>query len=179
MNETQNGDYPVFKIILVLGTAVGLVISAPYSNAALPTASTMSPPAVAQPRITVVPLGTTTTSTTVLPLDDVDWVALARATYGKCGEWYDTAMSAGWPKDQWPTISKVMWRESRCTPDAWNGQDAGLLQINRVHKKYLVDMGLVFPSAMFNPYLNLYYARTLWERAGWEPWKFRGVVPGE
>lgn len=120
----------------------------------------------------------TTTSTTVSPLDNVDWVALARATYGKCGEWYDTAMEAGWPADQWPTISKVMWRESRCTPDAWNGADAGLMQINKVHRRYLTDMNLIFPSAMFNPYWNLLYARTLWERAGWEPWKFKGVVPG-
>ena len=172
----------MFRITLVIGTAASLVLSAPYGTATQPVESTISPAVQAQPPITVVHIHdqTTTSSapTTSVPLDDVDWVALARDTYGKCGEWYDTAMSAGWPEDQWPTISKVMWRESRCTSDAWNGQDAGLMQINKVHRHYMDDMGMVFPESMFDPYMNLVYARSLWERAGWEPWKFRGIIPG-
>lgn len=98
--------------------------------------------------------------------------------FGRCGQWYTTARDAGWPADQWPTVSKVMWRESRCQPDAWNGADAGLMQINRIHRHYMEPMGMTFPTSMFDPASNLVYARTLWERAGWEPWIFKGVVPG-
>jgi hypothetical protein len=103
---------------------------------------------------------------------------MSRTEHGKCGEWYDTAMSAGWPADEWPTISKVMWRESRCLVDAWNGHDAGLMQINQIHKPRLRYLGMSHPDTMFNPYWNLVFARDLWERAGWEPWTFKGVVPG-
>lgn len=115
------------------------------------------------------------------PLEDltgVNFSALHEQLFGKCGQWYVTARLAGWPADQWPTISKVMWRESRCDPNAWNGHDAGLMQINRIHTRYIADMGLVWPDAMFNAYKNLLYARTLWERAGWEPWTFKGTTPG-
>lgn len=97
----------------------------------------------------------------------------------KCGQWYTTAIDAGWPESEWPTISKVMWRESRCDPNAWNGADAGLMQINRIHTRYVAEMGMVWPWDMFDPTSNLEYARSLWERAGWEPWIFKGVVPGE
>lgn len=96
----------------------------------------------------------------------------------KCGEWYTTARDAGWSDSEWAVLSKIMWRESRCDPHAWNGADAGLTQINRVHRGYVADMGMVWPWDMFDPYMNLVYARSLWERAGWEPWTFRGVVPG-
>lgn len=98
--------------------------------------------------------------------------------FGRCGQWYTTARDAGWPIEEWPTVSKVMWRESRCDSDAWNGADAGLMQINQIHRRYLAEMGMSFPTSMFDPYWNLLYARSLWERAGWEPWIFKGVVPG-
>lgn len=59
----------------------------------------------------------------------------ARLLYGKCGEWHDLAMSVGWPSDQWPTLSFVIFRESRCNIDSWNQSDPstgsrGLMQIN-------------------------------------------------
>lgn len=111
-------------------------------------------------------------------LSSVNWVELARSEHGRCGEWYDTAMKAGWPAEEWKTISKVMYRESRCDPFAWNGQDAGLMQINKFHRHTLRYMGMQFPNTMFFPYWNLYFARDLWEREGWEPWVFKGVVPG-
>lgn len=56
-----------------------------------------------------------------------------------CAEWYPLAMQVGWPAEEWPAVSKIMWRESRCNPLAHNGNDPkhgtvlgsiSLLQIN-------------------------------------------------
>lgn len=52
-----------------------------------------------------------------------------------CAEWYPLAMQVGWPAEEWPNVAKIMWRESRCRPEAHNGTDPnggsfGLMQIN-------------------------------------------------
>lgn len=124
----------------------------------------------------VVPESTTTTST--LPdLSGVDWIGLARLTYGKCGEWHDLAIQVGWPEEEWSFLSQVIYRESRCQVDSWNGADAGLTQINKVHKKWLSEMGWSHPDDMFDPEKNLTFALRLWESSGWKPWRFSGPVP--
>ena len=171
----------MLKIILVAGTAISLIVTSPHTgekNTTKDSNVSTQWPVQYQYLTSGTPTTTTTTTSVAAPLEGVDWVALARHNHGKCGEWYDTAMSAGWPEDQWRTISKVMWRESRCQPDAWNGHDAGLMQINQIHKSRLRHLGMSHPDTMFNPYWNLVFARDLWERAGWEPWTFKGVVPG-
>ena len=74
---------------------------------------------------------------TTQPLPDlsgVDFVGLARAQYGRCGEYRALALAVGWPAEQWPKISKVMYRESRCNFDSFNptdpnGGSRGLMQI--------------------------------------------------
>ena len=118
-----------------------------------------------------------TTTTTVV----IDWEAIAqtvaaqtdeaRFTWGQCGEWHDLAISVGWPEEEWPTLNKIIWRESRCTMDAWNGHDAGLTQVNQIHKKWLAEMGWTHPNDMFDPEKNLTFALRLWETSGWKPWK--------
>ncbi len=118
-----------------------------------------------------------TTTTTMPDLSGVDWVALARETYGKCGEWHDLAIQVGWPEEEWGFLSQVIWRESRCQVDAWNGADAGLTQINQVHTKWLSDMGWNHPEDMFDAETNLTYAFRRWETSGWQPWRFSGPVP--
>jgi hypothetical protein len=138
------------------------------------TASTI-PPAI-EPATTTTTTPATTT-TTMPDLSGVDWVALARATYGKCGEWHDLAIQVGWPEEEWGFLQEVIWRESRCTVDAWNGADAGLTQINQVHKKWLADMGWNHPNDMFDAEKNLTFALRLWESSGWKPWRFSGPVP--
>jgi len=114
-----------------------------------------------------------TTTTTEVPLasDPLDYIDEQRAMHGKCGEWYETAMGVGWTDAEWETLSKVMYRESRCTADAWNGHDAGLVQINQIHTEWMGMMGWNFPDDMFNPSNNLLFARRLWETSGWKPWK--------
>jgi len=126
---------------------------------------------------TVAPIEETTTTTTIAPV--VDYAAVIeseRAEHGRCGEWHDLAISVGWQEEEWATLSTVLWTESRCTPDAWNGHDAGLTQINQIHSKWLAELGLDHPTDMFDPRLNLWFAYQLYSsreeigKCGWKPW---------
>jgi len=138
----------------------------------IPATTTTNPPI----QTTTIPPQTTTT----LPdLSGVDFVALARSIYGKCGEYHDLAIQVGWPEEEWPRLQEVMWRESRCTTEAWNGSDAGLTQINQIHTQWLSDMGWSHPNDMFNPEHNLTFAFRLWETSGWKPWRFSGTTWGD
>jgi len=92
------------------------------------------------------------------------------------------AIAAGWPADRQTleTLMSVIWRESRCQPDAWNGHDAGLTQINQIHAAWIEDLGLgEHPQAMFNPLLNLEFAWKLYSsreqagKCGWTPWSLK------
>ena len=53
-----------------------------------------------------------------------------------CPQWEAEAIAQGWPLDQLDRLDHVMWRESRCLPEAHNGADPteygsrGLMQIN-------------------------------------------------
>ena len=141
-------------------------------------------PPVTVPETTVVT--PTTTTVPVTTTTEVDWIGvaetwalqtdMARATYGRCGEWHDLAMSVGWHEDEWETLSTVLWTESRCDPSAWNGHDAGLSQINKIHTAWLAEMGFKHPDDMFDPALNLAFAYKLYSsreekgQCGWKPW---------
>jgi hypothetical protein len=130
--------------------------------------------------VTTSTTSTTTTTTTTMPdLSGIDWTELARSTYGKCGEYHDLAISVGWPEEEWKYLQQVIWRESRCQTDAWNGADAGLTQINKVHSKWLADMGWSHPNDMFSAQNNLTFALRLWETSGWKPWRFSGTTWGD
>lgn len=100
----------------------------------------------------------------------------ARMMYGRCGEWHDLAMQVGWDESEWETLSTVLYTESRCQPDAWNGHDAGLTQINQIHREWLAELGYTHPDDMFVPALNLWFAHRLYEsreeigKCGWKPW---------
>jgi len=113
-----------------------------------------------------------------MDITGVDLAPLYQQLFGRCGQWYPLAREVGWSIEEWETLSKVMWRESRCDPNAWNGHDAGLMQINQIHTKHMEQYGYQFPTSMFLPETNLTYALDLWNRAGWEPWTFKGVTPG-
>lgn len=144
--------------------------------------------AIAQPvneykGVSVTAATTTTTTTTVAPVVFTDSepegltveerVALARQVHGVCGEYRNMALAVGWPAEEWPRLNYVMWRESRCNFDAWNGHDAGLMQINEIHSAWLGDMGWQHPADMFVPEFNLTFAYRLWETSGWRPWGFK------
>ena len=142
----------------------------------------------------------TTPTTTIPKLDNVDWVALAelyaseqeamrtdyldeqRMLHGQCGEWHDLAISVGWTESEWSTLSKIIYRESRCQPDACSKstsglrcRDAGLVQANQVHTKWLNQNGWTFPDSMFDPETNLRFAKMLHDSSGWSPWAWLGM----
>ena len=93
-----------------------------------------------------------------------------------CAQYVADAISAGWPADQAPTIARVMFRESRCIPTAYNAKDSnggsrGLMQINGVHKRWLMDTGYINNlDDLFNPDINLRAALHLWHMVGWSAW---------
>lgn len=95
--------------------------------------------------------------------------------------WYDTAVEAGWPDQDWSRLACIINRESRGDPTAYNGRGRddsyGLLQLNmRAHRSWvgpLVDWDF---NRLFDPATNLSVGRVLFDRAvdyygnGWQPW---------
>jgi len=95
-----------------------------------------------------------------------------------CAQYVADAITAGWPADQAPMLARVMFRESRCIPTAYNAQDTqggsyGLLQVNGQHKAWLMDTGFITSlDDLFNPDVNLRAALHLYRMVGnsWSPW---------
>lgn len=113
---------------------------------------------------------------------------------GDCASWFGTAMRAGWTWNDWPRLSRIMWRESRCQPDVFNGrgrdQSFGLVQINTKGRLWdrpiawgypsLKDLcGLTARDELLDGYTNLRCGRLLFEvhadvyGNGWKPWGVR------
>jgi len=165
------------KPVILIALTASIAIVAPLAKGTESKKITIQETTTVAPKTTTTPPETTTTTTTVV----IDWEAIAkivalqteesRLKWGPCGEWHDLAISVGWPEEEWPTLSKIIWRESRCTMDAWNGHDAGLTQVNEIHKKWLAEMGWTHPNDMFDPEKNLTFAFRLWSGSGWKPWK--------
>jgi len=132
-------------------------------------------------------------STVPIDLSGVDWIGLARLVYGRCGEWHDLAMSVGWTEAQWPKLSYVIYRESRCNIGTINKSDPnggsrGLMQINgywcRKNKYnpsgWLQAQGTLNTcDDLFNPEVNLRSGLAIWNysqqrnKCGWRPWATR------
>lgn len=113
---------------------------------------------------------TTTTTTTV----SYGWA-------GKCSEWWSTAVQMGWPERLLPTLGQVMWNESRCQPDATNGQDHGLTQINWYYHADRVHSFGYTKKDLYVPAVNLMIAYDIYKDAlntsgycGWWPWNPSG-----
>ena len=137
---------------------------------------------------------TSTATTQPIDLSGVDWTGLARLMYGKCVEYHDLAISVGWTEAQWPKLSFVMNRESRCNTMSFNktdpnGGSRGLIQINgywcRKNKYnpsgWLQAKGILNNCEdLFNPEVNLRAGLAMWNysqernKCGWKPWATRG-----
>lgn len=105
---------------------------------------------------------------------------------GTCIEYVMPALLVGWQPEELPRLMRIMWRESRCIPDACGKTDSphirkcrdwGLMQINDYSWKTTIrNLGLDIEQ-MHDPYWNLWFARWLFEYSlerngdGWHPWK--------
>ncbi len=93
-----------------------------------------------------------------------------------CAQYVADAITAGWPADQSPMLARVMFRESRCNPLAFNSQDSnngsrGLMQINGVHETWLKDAGIITHlDDLFYPDVNLTAAVHLYRMVGFSAW---------
>jgi len=193
-------------IFLIAGAAYAAELQSPQ-NVSAPTTTVpiVTPPTTKAPTTTI----QTTTTTTIPNLtleqwgslyvhlketDPASWTAYAeskRALYGRCGEWYDLALSVGWPSSEWPTLSKVLYRESRCNWNSHNKTDPnsgsrGLMQINGYwcRKSQWTDRGwlqdkqiLNVCDDLYNPTINLKAGLAIWlygeqkHGCGWRgPW---------
>jgi hypothetical protein len=95
-----------------------------------------------------VPVGTTTTTQLL--------------ESGRCGQWEQTAIDVGWPVDDWPTLDRIIWCESRCNPAARNRSGAsGLAQVEPMwwHGRDPLD-----------PAANLAMALQVHAEQGWRAW---------
>jgi len=93
-----------------------------------------------------------------------------------CAEYVADAITAGWPADQSPVLARIMFRESRCNPKAWNGADSnggsrGLLQINGIHEAWLIEAGIITKlDDLFYPDVNIRAAVHLYRMVGISAW---------
>ena len=89
-----------------------------------------------------------------------------------CPQWEAEAIAQGWPLDQLDRLDHVMWRESRCLPEAHNGADPpkygsrGLMQINGFWV-YRLELDA---DRLYEPAYNLRVALLAYSSSGWSPW---------
>jgi len=117
----------------------------------------------------------TTTLISIVPTLPETTTTTTEAPKG-CAQYVADAITAGWPADQAPMLARVMFRESRCTPDAYNGKDMaggsyGLMQINGQHKTWLIEQGFITSlDDLFVPSVNLRVSAHLYSMVGWSAW---------
>ena len=115
---------------------------------------------------------TTTTSSTVY----IDPYSSA------CEQFSALAINLGWPADQRTVLESVMFRESNCTPNAYNSKDPnggsrGLMQINGFWTPWLTDAGIITQAEnLLQADVNLRAALAIYNYGverhgyGWGPW---------
>lgn len=94
------------------------------------------------------------------------------------------ALDVGWPATEMARLANVLWRESRCTPDANNlsdpmGGSRGYMQINQFWCKpttywptgwLQAHSILTHCDELFDPATNLRAGLAIWRNSGWHPW---------
>lgn len=98
-----------------------------------------------------------------------------------CPQWESLAEEVGWAAEDLPMLSRIMWAESRCIPDAVSStNDFGLLQVNKtVWQNDLKELGYEM-SDLLEPEVALktgLYVANRFEAHGrckWEAWQQSG-----
>jgi hypothetical protein len=129
---------------------------------------------------TTVHVAATSPATTAPPTTTVTPSAYSEGS-GRCGEWWATALSAGWPEHRLDVLDDILWDESRCQADVRSSTgDWGLLQINwSTWGDYVESFGLTRDDLLV-PTVNLWLGLQIAEmadQAGWgwcQPWHMSG-----
>lgn len=129
-------------------------------------------------------------ATTVPPFNYDRYVVEQRNLHGLCGEFHDLAIAVGWTEDQWPKLSHIVDRESKCDVRAHNDADPmsgsrGLMQVNGYWCRpvkynpsgWLQDKGILTTcDDLYDPETNLRAGLAMWKynddrgKNGWSPW---------
>ena len=124
---------------------------------------------------------TTTVNSQTVNVETAPPATLPGISTARCGAWWETAVAMGWDPALLPVLDEVMWRESRCTPDATNGADHGLVQVNWKTWSGLVESLGHDKQALYVPAVNLLIGRLIYEealargyRCPWSPWSSSG-----
>ena len=198
-------------LLPVAGVTTAVALDATREPTEVVTTTIVTTTTSTVPVTTTKPPAPTTSAQPPLDLSGVDFAKLAllmeeeqriarqmaideaRMLYGRCGEWKLLAEQIGWPAEEWPIISKVLYRESRCNIGSWNRDDPatgsrGLMQINgswclpnkwNPHPAgWLGALGILTSCEdLFQPEVNLRAGLAIWlygeERygCGWRgPW---------
>jgi len=133
--------------------------------------TSVAPQATTGPSIAVT---TATHATTTVPTTTVF------VLHGRCPEARSFAASF-WPEHELDTLDAIIWAESRCQPDATNGHDHGLLQINwPTWSEFITELGYT-KADLYDPAVNLMIGEMIAgeaERIGWcrfQPWHWSGA----
>jgi hypothetical protein len=133
-------------------------------------------PQVTQTTISAEPylIGPTTTTSSTLFIDPYA---------SACEQFSALAINIGWPLDQRTVLESIIYRESRCIPNAVNKQDPnggsrGLLQINGFWNKWLIERGIIQkPKDLLQADVNLRAGLEIYNYGverygfGWGPWR--------
>lgn len=130
----------------------------------------------------------------VLEGNSDDSISVSSASFNfKCPEAISLASSVGWPDELLSRLDIIIWRESRCLTEAFNGSDPnsgsyGLSQVNgfwcrpsRYHPNgWLQEQGILTNcSDLYNPIINITAAKAIYEyskkanNCGFAPWSTR------
>jgi soluble lytic murein transglycosylase-like protein len=99
-----------------------------------------------------------------------------------CQQFSALAVNLGWPANERTVLESVMFRESRCIPNAVNSKDPnggsrGLMQINGFWTPWLTDAGIITEAEnLLQADVNLRAALAIYNYGverhgyGWGPW---------
>jgi hypothetical protein len=164
-------NYLAEKIIgLVLCTVFGFTVAVGAPDASGAPSSTI---ALAPLDVTPYLIEPTTTTSSTIYIDPYT---------SACEQFSALAINLGWPADQRTVLESIMFRESRCIPNAVNSKDPnggsrGLMQINGFWTPWLTERGIITQAEdLLQAQTNLLAALAIYNYGverhgyGWGPW---------
>jgi hypothetical protein len=162
-------NYFAEKIIgLVLCTVFGFTVAV-----GAPDASGSPSDTIALAPYLIEPSTTTSSTSSTIYIDPYT---------SACEQFSALAINLGWPADQRTVLESVMFRESRCIPNAYNSKDPqggsrGLMQINGFWTPWLTNAGIITEAEnLLQADVNLRAALAIYNYGvdkhgyGWGPW---------